>query len=130
MTEPLGVDDDVVRAIHHRQLTEHGGQVGIRDKDLLASALAKPQNLLAYATEPPDIPRLAASYAFGIAKNHPFVDGNKRTAYVVSFVFLRMNGFTVDASNEEKYLTFLRLAEGILSEEQLAAWFKSHSNTA
>ncbi len=115
-----------MRAIHHRQLTEHGGQTGIRDVYLLASALAKPQHLLAYSTESPDIASLAASYAFGIAKNHPFIDGNKRTEYVVSFVCSRMNGYTVDASHEEKYLTFLRLAEGIMSEDQLARWFRDH----
>lgn len=130
MLEPVWIHDEVVLAIHHRQITEHGGQAGLRDSDLLASALAKPKNLVAYSSEPPDVARLGASYAFGIAKNHPFVDSNKRTAYVVSFLFLRMNGYTVNASHEEKYLTFLRLAEGLISEDDLASWFRAHLKKA
>jgi death on curing protein len=116
--------EETVYAIHKRQIAEHGGGDGLRDEGLLLSALARPQNLLAYSEETPLISALAASLAYGIAKNHPFVDGNKRTALVVSRTFLLLNGYELNASQEEKYLTFLKLAEGNLSEEELADWFK------
>jgi len=126
MDEPIWVDKPETLVAHSRQLAEHGGSDGIRDETLLDSALAKPRNVFAYA-DSPSLSALAASYAFGIAKNHPFVDGNKRTALVVSEGFLRFNGVKVVAPPEEKYLTFLHLADGSLSEEELAAWFTSHS---
>ena len=126
MREPVWVRDDVVLAIHRRQLAEHGGGEGIRDPGLLDSALSRPKNLLAYSTEEPDLALLAAAYAWGLARNHPFVDGNKRTAYVVCRTFLRLNGRDLDASQEEKYVTFLRLAEGRLTEQALAAWIREH----
>lgn len=124
MTEPVWVRDDVVLAIHRRQLAEHGGAGGIRDEGLLASALAKPRNLLAYSEEAPDLAALAASYGYGIVRNHPFLDGNKRTAFVVCRTFLLLNGLDLSASKEEKYQTFLRLAEGALSEPELGAWIR------
>lgn len=114
--------EETVYAIHKRQIAEHGGSDGVRDDGLLLSALARPQNLYAYSEETPDISALAASLAYGIAKNHPFIDGNKRTALVVSRTFLLVNGFNIEASQEEKYLTFLKLAEGNLNEEELADW--------
>lgn len=123
-TEPVWLRDDVVLAIHRRQLAEHGGSAGIRDEGLLASALAKPKNVLAYAEEPPDLAALAASYAFGLIRNHPFLDGNKRTAYVACRTFLVLNGSDFQATQEEKYLTFLKLAEGKLSEAELAGWIR------
>jgi len=126
MDEPIWVDKPETLVAHSRQLAEHGGSDGIRDETLLDSALAKPRNVFAYA-DSPSLSALAASYAFGIAKNHPFVDGNKRTALVVSEGFLRFNGVKIVAPPEEKYLTFLHLADGSLSEEELAAWFTSHS---
>jgi death on curing protein len=116
---------EAVYAIHKRQIAEHGGSDGVRDEGLMLSALARPQNLYAYSEETPDISALAASLAYGIAKNHPFIDGNKRTALVVSRTFLLLNGFNIEATQEEKYLTFLSLAEGNLSEEELAEWFRS-----
>ncbi len=116
--------EEAVDAIHKRQIAEHGGSDGVRDKGLLLSALARPQNLLAYSEETPDISAFAASLAYGIAKNHPFIDGNKRTALVVARTFLLLNGFNLDATQEEKYLTFLKLAEGHLSEEELAEWIR------
>jgi death-on-curing protein len=116
--------EETVYAIHKRQIAEHGGSDGLRDEGLLLSALARPQNLLAYGEEPPDISQLAAALAYGIAKNHPFIDGNKRTALVVARTFLLLNGFNLCASQEEKYLTFLRLAEGNLSESELAEWIR------
>ena len=126
MTEPIWVRQDVVRAIHRRQLAEHGGADGIRDEGLLASALARPSNLLAYSEDEPDLAALGASYAYGIAKNHPFVDGNKRTAYVVCRTFLKLNSVDIEASEKDKYVTFLKLAAGELSEEALADWIRSH----
>jgi death on curing protein len=126
MREPVWVRDDVVLAIHRRQLAEHGGSEGTRDPGLLDSALARPKNLLAYSAEEPDVALLAASYAWGLVRNHPFVDGNKRTAYVVCRTFLKLNGQDIDAPQEEKYLTFLRLAEGRLTEQDLAGWIRDH----
>lgn len=124
MVEIKWLLEETVYAIHKRQIAEHGGSDGVRDNGLLLSALARPQNLFAYSVETPDISALAASLAYGIAKNHPFVDGNKRTALVVSRTFLLLNGFNIEASQEEKYLTFLKLAEGNLTEEELADWFR------
>lgn len=112
--------------MHTEQLAQHGGSDGIRDETLLDSALAKPHNVFAYADDL-DIFRLAASYAFGIARNHAFIDGNKRTALVVSMTFLGRNGWNVAASKEDTYFTFLHLAEGSLSEDDLAHWFTKHA---
>ena len=112
-------------AMHNRQIAEHGGSDGVRDEGLLSSALARPQNLLAY-TDDADIAALAGAYAFGIAKNHPFIDGNKRTALVVMRTFLRANGHDLKATQEEKYITFLTLADGSLSEDALVEWIRSH----
>jgi death on curing protein len=91
---------------------------------MLSSALARPKNLFAYGDPRPDLAALAASYAFGIARNHPFVDGNKRTALVVCRTFLRLNGHDIEASETEKYLKFIGLAEGSIGEEQLATWIR------
>jgi len=124
MTEIKWLLEETVYVIHKRQIAEHGGSDGLRDEGLLLSALARPQNLLAYSEETPDISALAAAYAFGIAKNHPFVDGNKRTALVVMRTFIQLNGYSFNAAQEEKYLTFLKLAEGNLSEEELANWIR------
>lgn len=124
MIEPVWVRDDVVLAIHRRQLAEHGGAGGIREEGLLASALARPKNLLANSKEAPDLAALAASYAYGIARNHPFLDGNKRTAFVVCRTFLLLNDLDLSASKEEKYRTFVRLAAGELSEAELQAWIR------
>ena len=126
MNQPLWVSKKAVLAMHSEQLSEHGGSNGIRDETLLDSALAKPLNVFAYADKP-DIFRLAASYAFGIARNHAFMDGNKRTALVVSITFLDRNGWDIVAPKDEVYFTFLHLAEGSLSEEQLAEWFRKHA---
>jgi death-on-curing protein len=126
MNEPLWVSKKAVLAMHSAQLAEPGGSDGIRDETLLDSALAKPRNVFAYADQP-DIFRLAASYAFGIARNHAFVDGNKRTALVVSLTFLSRNGWDVVAPKENVYFTFLHLADGSLTEEELTVWFTKHA---
>jgi death-on-curing protein len=126
MNEPLWISKKAVLAMHSAQLAEHGGSDGIRDETLVDSALAKPLNVLAYA-DSPDIFRLAASYAFGNARNHAFVDGNKRTALVVSITFLDRNGWDIVAAKEDVYFTFLHLADGSLSEEELADWFRKHA---
>ena len=125
MAEPIWVLDEVVEAIHKRQLAEHGGAAGIRDASLLGSALVRPKHLLAYAENELTLSRLAAAYAFGIARNHPFVDGNKRTAFVAAVLFLRINDYTLAATQEEKYETFLALADGRLEENSLTKWLDS-----
>jgi death on curing protein len=124
--EPIWIDKPEVLVAHSRQLAEHGGSDGIRDETLLDSALAKPRNVFAYA-ESPTLPMLAASFAFGIARNHAFIDGNKRTPLVVCEGFLRLNGLRVNAKPEDKYLTFLHVAEGSLTEQALATWLTRHA---
>jgi len=104
---------------------EHGGGVGIRDEGLLESALARPLNLVAY--EKANVFEIAASYAFGLARNHPFVDGNKRCAFVVSAVFLELNGYELNAPEAEAAIVFLKLAAGELKEAELARWFEQSS---
>lgn len=125
-SDHIWITEKLATAIHRRQLAEHGGMDGVRDAGLLSSALARPQHLLAYSSERPILTRLAAAYAYGIAKNHPFLDGNKRTAYVVCRTFLLLNGSDIEATQEEKYLTILQLADGNLSEEKLAEWLDNH----
>lgn len=115
---------DVAIAAHAEQIAEHGGGEGIREAGLLESAMARPQNLALYSN--PDLSELAASYAYGIARNHPFVDGNKRTAAVVSETFLVLNGGNLLANDAELVVAFIALAAGELSEDELTDWFRSH----
>ncbi len=115
----------LVLAIHERQLSEHGGSAGVRDEALLDSALARPQQRHAYGDPPPDLADLAASLAYGLARNHPFVDGNKRTAHVCYRTFLALNGLTLTASNEDKYVAMIALAEGSLPEADFASWLRA-----
>jgi death on curing protein len=126
MDEPVWMLKQAVLSVHSQQLAIHGGSDGIRDETLLDSALAKPKNVFAYE-ESVDVFRLAASYAFDIARNHAFVDGNKRTALAVSTTFLYLHGWDIDAPKADLYRTFLSLADGSLSEEELATWFRAHS---
>jgi death-on-curing protein len=107
---------------HAEQIAEHGGGAGIRDMGLFESAMARPQQLEAYGE--PDAAALAAAYAFGLARNHPFVDGNKRTANVVSLLFLLKNGWRVQADDADMTVAFIALAAGELSEDELADWFR------
>ncbi len=111
-------------AIHERQLAEHGGGSGVREETLLESALARPQQLHAYGDPPPDLADLAASLAFCLARNYPFVDGNKRTAAVACETFLLLNGASLEASDIELYPVYLGFAEGSLPEADLAAWLR------
>jgi len=126
MDEPTWLREDVVRAIHRRQLAEHGGREGVRDPGLLESALARPRQILAYSEPPPDLAALAAAYAFGILRNHPFVDGNKRVALVALRTFLKVNGHDLVATQEEKYQIVLRVADRQLSEAEFAGWARDH----
>jgi death-on-curing protein len=114
-----------ILAIHDEQLAEHGGATGVRDHGLLESALARPMNLAAYGR--PDAFAVAAAYAFGIARNHPFVDGNKRTAYVAAELFLMKNGLVLNSSDQDCVLSTLQLADGTLDEEAFAAWLRANS---
>ncbi|MEA2945098.1 MAG: death on curing protein [Alphaproteobacteria bacterium] len=118
------VTKSVVLAIHEQQIAEHGGAPGVRDIGLLESALARPENLASYGE--PDVAAMASSYAFGIARNHPFLDGNKRTSYVVTKVFLRLNGRDVEADEATRLQIWLDLAAGDLTEEQLTNWLRSN----
>lgn len=120
----IWIATDVALAAHAEQLAKHGGGEGVRDTGMLESAMARSQNLAGYGE--PDAAALAAAYAFGIARNRPFVDGNKRTAAVVSETFLMLNGYGVLASDAELAVAFLALAAGELSEDALANWFREH----
>jgi death on curing protein len=115
----------LVLAIHDRQLAEHGGGSGVRDEGLLDSALARPQQLFSYGEPAPDLADLAASLAFGLARNHPFVDGNKRTAHVCYRVFLKLNHGNLLANDEEKYAAMIGLADGSLTEKEFADWLRA-----
>jgi len=120
--EPVWLDATDALAIHDRQLSEHGGGSGIRDQGLLESALARPVNRWAYGED--DWMVLAAAYAFGLARNHPFVDGNKRTAWVLARLFLALNGQELIFSPKDAINVVLALAAGELAEDELADWFR------
>jgi death-on-curing protein len=124
MLEIVWLLEETLIAIHHRQIAEHGGGEGVRDEGLLSSALARPRNLFSCGNPSPDLAHLAAAYAFDIARNHPFVDGNKRTALVAARTFLLLNGVNLEATRDEKFLTFVQLAEGTLTEDELAEWMR------
>lgn len=120
----LWISQRLALAIHDRQLAEHGGGTGVRDQALLDSALARPQQLFSYGDPPPDLAALAASLAFGLARNHPFVDGNKRTAAVCCETFIRLNDAALNADDLELYPVYLGLAEGSLTEAEFADWLR------
>ncbi|HEY6896395.1 MAG TPA: type II toxin-antitoxin system death-on-curing family toxin [Rhodocyclaceae bacterium] len=125
MTEWVWLERAVLIAAHGEQLVEHGGGAGMRDAGLLDSALARPENLAAYGT--PDYADLAAAYGFGIARNHPFIDGNKRTAFIAVELFLWMNGQLLTAGDVDCVLTMLALAAGDLEEAAYAAWIRNNT---
>jgi death-on-curing protein len=122
MSDWIWIASDVAAAVHERQLAEHGGPSGLRDPGALESALARPKNLAAYGD--PDAASLAAAYAFGIARNHAFIDGNKRSAWVIARLFLSANAVAFSFQREEAIATILALAAGELTEDELADWFR------
>ncbi len=126
MNEPEWVLPDVVKAVHQILIAEHGGVPGVRDEALLDSALNRPQQLFSYGNEI-SIFDLAASYSYGLAMNHPFVDGNKRVALTVASIFLEINGYNLDASEPEAVVIFEQLAAGKLLEKNLSVWFQDSS---
>ena len=127
MTEPRWIDKRALLLLHDDDLAEHGGLPGLRDEGLLDSALARPLNLLAYGE--PTMAALAAAYAFGIARNHPFADGNKRAAFLSIGLFTRINGIDFRPDKVEAYQIIFALAAGEITEEQLAAWIDRNSRT-
>ncbi|MSU22340.1 MAG: type II toxin-antitoxin system death-on-curing family toxin [Opitutus sp.] len=128
MKEPAWVLREVVLMAHEQSLAQFGGSAGVRDEGLMDSALGKPQNLFAYGK--PNLFALAASYAFGLVKNHPFIDGNKRTGFVVAVTFLECNGWQLEASEVDATVSTLALAAGEMSEAAYAEWLKANSKRA
>jgi death-on-curing protein len=124
------IDKALVIAIHDRQVAEHGGHGGVRDDGLLESALGRPQQLHAYGDPPPDLADLAAALAFGLARNHPFIDGNKRTAAVCCETFIELNDAALDADDADLFVRYLALAEGKLPEREFAAWLRQRLRVA
>ena len=125
MSEPIWIEDELVLAIHDRQLIEHGGAVGLRDEALLQSALGRPLNHSAYKSS--DIVELAAKYTAGIVQNHPFIDGNKRTGFIVGVLFLELNGYRFTASEEAAAQAVLELAAGTLQEKGFCEFLRANS---
>ena len=125
MNEPLWISEEVVHAIHQDQIHQHGGSLGIRDENLLSASLARPKHFLAYGK--PKIFDLAAAYAYGLAKNHPFIDGNKRTAFAVMATFLLVNGYLLEVPEKEVVQIMERLATDQETQESLAQWLRENS---
>lgn len=125
MTEPVWVTEEDCLSFHEKLLARFGGAAGVRDRGLLASALARPQHRFAY--EQPSLFELAASYAHGIVKNHPFLDGNKRTGFLAAALFLEANGVRFNAREEDAVVQTLALAAGAINADEFAAWLKSVS---
>lgn len=126
MTRWVWLNAAVLRAVHEEQLAEHGGASGMRDEGLFESALMRPKHLAAYGE--PDAAALAAAYGWGLARNHPFVDGNKRTAFVSTELFLMLNGFELTANDAPCVLIMLDVAAGDTSEDAFAAWIRAHAS--
>jgi death on curing protein len=121
----LWLNSAVVISVHEAQLAEHGGGAGVRDQNLLASALSRPQNLAAYGK--PDASDLAAAYGFGISPNHAFIDGNKRTGFVAAEMFLILNGYQLTADDVSSAVVMLAVAAGEITEAEFAAWIRTHA---
>ena len=126
MTAWRWIDRAVLIAIHDMQLAEHGGGAGLRDGNLLESALAKPENLAAYGD--PDVAALAAAYGYGISRNHAFIDGNKRTALVTAELFLQLNGWRLEVDDADCVLTMLQVATGDITKEAFAGWLRLNAH--
>lgn len=125
MKEPRWLEESAILAIHERLLAEHGGLAGIREPGLLKSALDRPKNLFSY--EKPSFFDLAAAYGFGIARNHPFLDGNKRTALAAAGIFLELNGYRLEANEQDAVGATLALAAGEMTQEEFSMWLKRES---
>jgi death-on-curing protein len=125
VNEPLWISEEIVRVIHQDQIRQHGGSLGIRDENLLAASLARPRHLLVYGQ--PDLFDLAAGYGYGLAKNHPFIDGNKRTAFMVMYVFLGLNRYLIEVPEMEVVQIMERLATDQETQESLAQWLRQNS---
>ena len=125
MREVVWIEKQALLLLHNISLAEHGGSPGLRDEGLLDSALARPQNLAVYGE--PDLAALAAAYGFGLAKNHPFIDGNKRAAFLGIGLCLDLNGMALDVDQPEAIATIFALAAGELSEDELAVWIRDHA---
>ena len=123
--EPRWLTRRMLDVLHDAQLREHGGSPGVRDDGMLESALARPQHKFVYAAQP-DLATLAAAYAFGLARNHGYVDGNKRAAFMAAYVFLGLNGFDLEAEEPDVVTTMERLAGGRLTKKRLADWIRAH----
>ncbi len=123
MSAFIWINYRVIMALHDEQLAEHGGGSGLRDEGLLQSALMRPENIAAY-NEDADVCTLAAAYAYGLAKNHAFIDGNKRTAFVAMRTFLLLNGYNLVSTDVEHVVTMLNLASSQMSEEELVEWLR------
>ena len=126
MTEPIWINLRVIKAFHDRQINEHGGLPGLRDEGLLLSVLLRPENSYHYSDPKPDVAELAAAYGFWLAKNHSFNDANKRTALIAIRLFLKLNGYDLAASPEDKYRMIIRVAASDISEDELAQWIGKH----
>lgn len=124
MRDWIWLDREVMLAVHDEQLAEHGGISGVRDMSLFDSAMAKPLDVVAYGE--PSAAKLAASYGYGVARNHPFLDGNKRTAFVAAELFLMLNGFRLAAADTQCVLTLLDVASGQITEEAFSAWIEAN----
>jgi death-on-curing protein len=127
IAEPVWLQLEFVRRMHARQLAEHGGIPGLRDEGMLLSALNRPLDKWSYSDPRPDLCELAAAYAYGLAKNHPFLDGNKRSSAVACETFLVRNGLMPTATEEEKYPVYLALASGEMDEDTFAGWLRQHT---
>jgi death-on-curing protein len=125
MSAWVWIQREVIVAIHEMQLADHGGLEGVRDAGLLDSALGRPQNLAAYET--PDVAALAAAYGWGISRNPPFIDGNKRTGFVAAELFMSLNGYELAAGDADCVVTMLSVAAGDLPEDAFAAWLRQHA---
>ncbi len=125
MNEPLWISEEIVRIIHQDQIRQHGGSLGVRDENLLAASLARSRHLFTYSE--PDLFQLAAAYGYGLAKNHPFIDGNKRTAFMVMYVFLGLNRYLIDVPEIEVVQMMEGLATNQETQESLAKWLGKNS---
>ncbi len=124
--EPRWLTRFIVEQVHQSQIREHGGEHGVRDKSLLQSALHRPNNTFAYDADA-SLTDLAADYTFGIARNHPFVDGNKRTAFLAAFIFLELNGMTIEAEEPEVVAIVVALSSGDIGRDEFARWLEEHA---